>query len=79
MPSKKSKAKQHLPSGVVVERDEVARIAYEFYQRRSGEHGHDVEDWLLAEHILRGKVSRSNGRRSQPHAMRRLEDQYGAR
>ena len=79
MPSKKFKTKQQLPSGVAVDGDEVAILAYEFHQRRGGEHGHDVEDWLLAEHILREKVSRSKGRRSQPPLRRRLEDQFGAR
>ena len=23
--------------------------AYELYEQRGGEHGHDIEDWLLAE------------------------------
>jgi len=30
-------------------RDEVARRAYEFYERRGAEPGHDVDDWLQAE------------------------------
>ena len=79
MPSKKPKSKQKLPSGVVIDRDELARLAYELYERRGGEHGHDVEDWLEAELILREKISRSNGRRARSHPMRRLEDQFGAR
>ncbi len=79
MPSKKPKTKQRLPSGVVIDRDEVARLGHELYERRGGEHGHDVEDWLVAERILLEKLSRSNGRRSKSHAMRRLEDQFGAR
>jgi hypothetical protein len=29
--------------------EEVADRAYEFYQRRGGEHGHDQDDWLEAE------------------------------
>jgi hypothetical protein len=32
----------------VIESD-VAGRAYELYQQRGGEHGHDVDDWLQAE------------------------------
>ncbi len=79
MPSKKPKPKQKLPSGVAIDRDELARLAYELYQLRGGEPGHDVEDWLEAERILKEKITRRNGRRARSHPMRRLEDQFGAR
>jgi hypothetical protein len=32
--------------------DKVARRAYEIYQRRGGNHGADVDDWLEAEREL---------------------------
>jgi Protein of unknown function (DUF2934) len=32
---------------------EIARLAYDFYERRGGGHGHDVDDWLSAERELR--------------------------
>ena len=32
--------------------EEVADRAYEFYQRRGGEHGHDQDDWFEAERQL---------------------------
>jgi len=32
--------------------EEVADRAYEFYQRRGGEHGHDQDDWFQAERQL---------------------------
>lgn len=35
------------------ETDEVARLAYEKFLARGGEHGHDLEDWLAAEAELR--------------------------
>jgi hypothetical protein len=35
--------------------DEVARLAYELYLQRGGEHGKDVEDWLKAEKELSGE------------------------
>lgn len=30
-------------------RDEIARVAYSYWQSRGCEDGHDVEDWLMAE------------------------------
>ena len=37
---------------------EVARRAYELYEQRGGAHGHDIDDWLLAEREL-GLAGRS--------------------
>ena len=38
--------------------DDVARRAYDRFVSRSGEHGHDVDDWLSAEReLLVGQVS----------------------
>ena len=43
--------------------DELARRAYELYQARGGEPGHELEDWLDAEqevnkesHLIRSEV-----------------------
>ncbi len=33
-------------------RDEIARLAYEFYETRGRRDGHDVDDWLSAEREL---------------------------
>jgi hypothetical protein len=33
--------------------DAVARRAYEIYQRRGGDHGADLDDWLAAERELK--------------------------
>jgi hypothetical protein len=33
-------------------RDEIARLAYHFYETRGRRHGHDVDDWLSAEQEL---------------------------
>jgi hypothetical protein len=50
--------------------DEVARRAYEIYQRRGGNHGADLDDWLAAERELKpgpsdvtGPVQRAKPRR----------------
>jgi Protein of unknown function (DUF2934) len=32
--------------------DEIARLAYDFYNMRGRQDGHDVEDWLRAEREL---------------------------
>jgi hypothetical protein len=41
--------------------DEVARRAYELYQARGGEPGHELEDWLQAEREImkQGEVAHS--------------------
>ena len=33
-------------------RDEIARLAYHFFEMRGRRHGHDVDDWLAAEQEL---------------------------
>ena len=33
-------------------RDEIARLAYQFYERRGRRDGQDVDDWLSAEQQL---------------------------
>jgi len=36
--------------------EDLIRIrAYYFFEKRGGEHGHDLEDWLLAEAEIIGK------------------------
>jgi hypothetical protein len=34
-------------------REDIARRAFELYERRGGEHGHDWDDWFQAETELR--------------------------
>jgi hypothetical protein len=36
---------------------DIARRAYELYEQRGGEHGHDLGDWLQAEQELRAVVT----------------------
>jgi hypothetical protein len=55
-------------------REAVARVAYELYLRRGGEHGHDVEDWLTAELLLKEKLKRRRNSSVRPRASRRAED-----
>jgi len=33
---------------------DIAQRAYELYCARGGEHGYDMDDWLMAERELRG-------------------------
>ena len=43
------------------DRDLVARRAFESYEQRGAEHGHDVDDWLDAEREL-GRPDRESER-----------------
>ena len=43
------------------DRDAVARRAYEIYERRGGNHGADLDDWLEAERELRPGPSDATG------------------
>ena len=36
---------------------DIARRAYELYERRGREHGHDLDDWLQAERELQEALS----------------------
>jgi hypothetical protein len=36
---------------------DIAHRAYDLYLARGGEHGHDLDDWLHAEHELLGRLS----------------------
>lgn len=37
------------------QRKEVEKLSYEFFLERGGKHGHDREDWLRAESIVRSR------------------------
>jgi len=41
---------------VVDDIETVTEVAYTLYLRRGGEHGSDVEDWLVAERMLRERL-----------------------
>jgi outer membrane protein TolC len=43
-------------SGQATNRD-IARRAYELYEKRGREHGHDLDDWLQAERELQDALS----------------------
>jgi DUF2934 family protein len=36
--------------------ERVAQKAYELYQQRGEDHGHDLEDWLTAEQIVQEEL-----------------------
>jgi hypothetical protein len=42
---------------------DVARLAYDFYLARGSEPGHDVEDWIRAERMLRDAVKNTKSSR----------------
>jgi hypothetical protein len=36
---------------------EITRLAYQFFVERGYQHGHDQEDWLRAERVVRARRS----------------------
>ncbi len=36
--------------------DQVARKAYDLYEQRGEEHGHDLDDWLTAERLVQEEL-----------------------
>jgi hypothetical protein len=40
------------PARPTITRDDIARLAYDLYLRRGAANGHDLDDWLRAEHEL---------------------------
>ncbi len=46
---------------LAIDSSEVAQVAYELYEQRGRTDGHDLEDWLRAEEILRGRQAAQNG------------------
>lgn len=43
-----------------IDYDAVTRTAYELYEQRGRQDGHDFEDWLQAEAIVRGQIALRN-------------------
>ena len=55
--------------------DEVAQRAYEIYQRRGGDHGADLDDWLEAERELKPGPSDVTGpARAKPRRRKGSEE-----
>lgn len=40
-----------------IRREEVARMAYQLFEQRGRAHGHDWEDWLRAEQMVRQRLT----------------------
>lgn len=54
--------------------DEIAGRAYEIFQSRGGEHGHDRDDWLQAEYELMRLPVRKIAELPQPRSRRKNPD-----
>jgi hypothetical protein len=55
MPDKKLRLIQPDIGSLELTEELMRKRAYEFYEERGHEHGHDVEDWLRAEAQVMGK------------------------
>jgi hypothetical protein len=57
---KKTTSRNAQPSRLILSDEElydrVARTAYELYQQRGEDHGHDLADWLTAEQIVQEEL-----------------------
>lgn len=54
---RKAKAVEALPQSNETLNEQIARKAYELYEQRGGDHGHDLDDWLTAERFLQEETS----------------------
>jgi hypothetical protein len=44
--------------------EEIARVAYELFQQRGGQHGSDQQDWFEAERIVAQRRQAAKSRRN---------------
>lgn len=76
MPARKSKTAKVIRLKPEMDREQVARLAYELYLKRGCENGDAVEDWLSAERILIEKARKRPVGRRVADGRRRLEDKF---
>ena len=50
-------SRDHVTVSRDISREEIAMLAHKLWNDRGRHHGHDAEDWLRAEELLRGKAS----------------------
>ena len=48
------------PAAPSADAGDIAQVAYVLYEQRGCEHGHDVEDWLEAERVVKQGKARSS-------------------
>ena len=55
---------------IALTHDQIERRAYEIYLARGGQHGHDLADWIMAEHELRtiASLAAAEPRRASHHS-----------
>jgi Protein of unknown function (DUF2934) len=55
MPDKESTAREERLSSLELTEQLIRKRAYDFYEHRGREHGHDREDWFKAEAVITGR------------------------
>jgi hypothetical protein len=45
--------------------EQIQRRAHEIFEARGGEPGHELDDWLLAEHELKAEIERGKEKSAQ--------------
>lgn len=59
--------------------DAIRELAYEKFVARGCENGHDLEDWLAAEHEVQACSVAGNGEVREPEAVRRSRGTKGTK
>ena len=60
-------------------RDEIARLAYHFYETRGRRDGQDIDDWLSAERELTQEIAKVATQRNRARALLARWRRSGAR
>lgn len=60
-PAGQGQAADEVAAAKQISREEIARRAYERYEKRGRQPGHDQEDWFHAEQELKGGGGRAGG------------------
>ena len=63
-----SEIAQEAASETSDDREEIARLAYQYHEERGGHHGSHEEDWFRAEQVIRER--RASRTKSDPHKKR---------
>lgn len=59
--------------------DAIRELAYEKFVARGCENGHDLEDWLAAEHEVTACCAENNGEVREPETIRRTRSTKSAK
>lgn len=59
--------------------NEIARVAYEIYEKSGKINGRDIENWLEAERLVREKYNKRKGKSGADKPEKRVSSKGGAK